>query len=252
MGLKIGDQTVFRKTVQWNGDDSLSQETSIHFDSLANYSHIKVLEEEHHPSFKAHQDRLNSTISQGNETNNETPQSYDGGAQAAVEATKLAWDIIKDAKPIVSTSGEFTSILNSLDKNWVHYENAKKLESKEVNIYTKNGFGTINTDVRFTVQGTYSGSYAGQNPGIAKGGNYIPNIHVVFSHVSAGATWNINATASVSSTSNLGTVNDVNAYTVVKIDLAYSGWFQAFHKSYLFDVSGEGGVIDITLPPDGI
>ncbi|MBK7869329.1 MAG: hypothetical protein IPJ74_00935 [Saprospiraceae bacterium] len=255
MGIKIGDQILFRTKLQWNGPDSLAQQGSIHFDSLANHPHITVLEEEVHPAFMAHQERLQKAFSSENEMDNKIPQSDRGGAeaaQAAVEATKLVWDIIKDARPVVNVDGDFTSILNDLDTNWVNYENAKVFKSGELSIYTKNAIGVVNTDVRFSVGGTYGASYGGKNIDISKGGNYIPNIHVAFSNVSAGATWNINATASVSNISNIGTVADVNAYTIVKITLSYYGWFQSFTKTFLIDVSGKDGITDITLPPDGI
>lgn len=131
------------------------------------------------------------------------PAAPKGGADAAVQAVRLAWDFIKDNRPKATAEGASTAVLSNDDMAWDHYSDAKRFSTKphrfKVEAEFLPGWAVV---VDYVARGTYQAQYDGEKD--VREGEYMPNIEVFCSYVKVNPGWNLNANAVLSHPSNIG------------------------------------------------
>ena len=166
--------------------------------------------------------------------------------KAATEASgldiaKFAWEIIKDTKPTTVATGAFTSVLDSQDKDPLHYPYAKDYESKIYHLRYHNIFNMTLAEAKFRVMGTNRA----QKPPDSEvpNGNYLPQVCFNFTQCQAAWTWGLNGSANVTGAANVGGPDDINPQILVNAMINSSSILQSFNDSYTFKIQGAKGVI---------
>lgn len=166
-----------------------------------------------------------------------------GGAKEAIEAGKLAWDIIKEGKAVGQSADAMTSVLASADKDPMNYIGAKEGVSGvykwEVNdAFT--AFGKINyVTIRLRVEGKYRATPRTGSP--APKGYYLPSVYVNILECRVNFPCSASGSANLANPSNIGSEAEANAEVKIHAKLT-AGWFaQHFGITIGFQATGAGG-----------
>jgi hypothetical protein len=165
-----------------------------------------------------------------------------GSGSTAVEAAKLAWDIIKEGKAVGKTADAKSAILSTADMDPLNYEGAREGKSGtytwKVNDKVK-VFGEINyVTIKLRVEGKYGAKPVKESK--APEGHYLPDVYVNVTHCTVNFPCSASGTANLSNPSNIGR-GAVNAEVKVHAKLT-AGWFaQHFGISIGFQATGTGG-----------
>jgi hypothetical protein len=167
----------------------------------------------------------------------------DGIAGAAVEAGKLAWDIIKEGKAVGQSSDAMTYVLSKADADPMNYVEARDSSS---GVYTWevndsiDWFGKINyVTIRIKADGKY---HAKPRPGSsAPAGYYLPSVYLDVAQCTVNFPCSASGSANLANPSNIGSVNEANAQVRIYAKLT-AGWFaQYFGITVVFDATGRDG-----------
>jgi hypothetical protein len=181
-----------------------------------------------HPAFKALQNEFAPV------------KSADAAGAGGLDVAKFAWDIIKNSKPVTRTSGAFTAVLSTGDKNWDHYASAREFNSPKYDFSGKNIFGMTLFKATHSLKGTHKAAYSGKSTDVPKG-QYLPLIFFDIPDAFAALTWSLTGGGSASNPSNMGSGDDVVPMVYVAAKFTADGWFQSFSKSFTYKVRGDTG-----------
>lgn len=161
---------------------------------------------------------------------------------AAIEAGKLAWDIIKEGKAVGQSSDAMTYVLSKSDTDPLNYIGAKDGASGEYKWEINDActwFGTINyVTIRVQVEGKYGAVPRDGSP--APKGYYLPSVYVNVAQCSVNFPCSASGSANLANPANIGT-SEVNAEVKVYAKLT-GGWFlQYIGITVAFEATGSGG-----------
>lgn len=163
-------------------------------------------------------------------------------AKVAVEAGKLglevakfAWVIIKDARPVTTAEGAYTSILSAKDKNYENYGYSVNGTSAVVDYFGKSLFGNTLFQAKFRIDGYYNAA----NSSIP--GYWMPSVAFKVDESFAGITWNLNAGAAITSAANLASPVAPEPEIQIVANVQVNGWFQSYTDSFTFYANGRTG-----------
>ena len=166
------------------------------------------------------------------DTTNSSQEELGGGLDVA----KFVWTIIKDGEPKNDAEGAFTSILNSQDKDPLHYYGATREQTGEYAYIGKDALtGTILAEVRFRVVDWYKARHDDF------GGYYIPSLYVAFSKVDL--IWPVSAKgqASLSQVANIGTSGEPDPNFDMVVSVTIYDWFESYTRTWTFHFKGSYG-----------
>ena len=166
-----------------------------------------------------------------------------GAASEAIEAGKLAWDIIKEGKVVGQSSDAMTAVLAKVDRDPMNYVGAKAGES---GVYTWevndafHAFGKINyVTIRLKVQGKYLATPRSTSP--APRGYYLPSVYVNILECRVNFPCSASGSANLTNPSNIGSEKEANAEVQIHAKLT-AGWFaQHIGITVGFQATGTGG-----------
>ncbi len=150
-----------------------------------------------------------------------------------INAGKLAWEIIKDNRPVVGTSGSFA---NAIPKD-VPWEQLSAYQGINHFEWRWNGPGLLMKDFTFDmkINWAYGARYRG-------GGANITNCWVdVLDHDVGIGGYRIDVIARTGNPQNVGTETAPVAELPVNVTLTYANWLWGWSGTCNFLVRGHGG-----------
>lgn len=152
-----------------------------------------------------------------------------------LDVAKFAWEIIKDGRPTTSAEGAYTSVLSVKDKSYENYEYAKNGSSAVVQQRISNIFDMTLTNAKFKIDGYYGST----SPSF--GGHWMPSIAFKVDEAFPAWTWNLNASAAITSAANLGSAAAPEPEVQIVATIQANGLFQSFTDTYTFLANGRTG-----------
>jgi hypothetical protein len=233
--LKDSSKTLWSATLKYTGNgsaqtarDTEGAEEVLDLDSSSSSDLIQIEEETWDPEFQAIQEEAENA-------------SKKRSVSGVLAVTKLAWDILKDSRPVAQTDGAFTSVLASADPNWEHYANAREFESPKLT-FKGSQLGVSEFKTKFKVEGTYQASYSGSVKDVPAG-QYLPAIFFDFKEVEAETGWSLSGQASTLGPSNVGDADSLDPLVYVSAKIKASGWFKDISKTFNFKITGSQGYV---------
>lgn len=170
----------------------------------------------------------------------ETRESAPATTQDSLEVAKFAWTFIKENRPVVNVQNVTTSVLSSADTNPLDYQGARTGQSP-----TYTFLGTVyptkltQFKVVFYLGGTYQGSPVSTSP--APAGVYLPSVFTAVSQCDSYWPYSVNASAAVTSPSNVGSNGNVVAQVNVITSIQASSFIDSFNANVVFQGNAQSG-----------
>ena len=193
----------------------------------------------HHEPLKS----LNQDLLKGAEPKVSAAIPVGEAAKTAVEAGKLAWDIIKEGKAVGQSSDAMTCVLSKADMDPMNYVAAKDGSSGEFTWEVNDAFdwfGKINyVTIRLQAEGKYGATPRPGSP--APKGYYLPSVYVDVAQCTVNFPCSASGSANLANPSNIGREGEVNAEVKIYAKLT-AGWFlQYLGITIAFDATGARG-----------
>lgn len=154
---------------------------------------------------------------------------------AGIDVAKFAWEIIKDGKPMTTADGAYTTVLSTKDTSYENYGNAIHGTSDKIHYRVHDLVGLTLVESHFSLEGYYGAV----NPNF--GGSWLPSVAFLVDDAFAAFSWTLNASASITSTANTGTVAEPKPEIEVIAKIQANGWFRSYSDSFTFYANGATG-----------
>lgn len=147
-------------------------------------------------------------------------------ASAYVEATKLAWQVIKDNSPISDVKGAVTRVLNPSDMDWSKYYGGKSWNSK------KYKFSVTDTWIKnyVLIEFYFHEDRLYKNNTIP--GDYIANASIRITTANVKWGYKVNASASCEHPVNIGTAEWPKASIYINFTIHCKNLFQSWSPTW--------------------
>ena len=173
-----------------------------------------------------------------------------GKGSPELEAAKLAWDIIKDNKPVAEATGASTSVLYK-GTDPMDYEGAKSFESPTYRYRVTDSlikdWVLVSADLR--LEGTY---LATPRKSDIPHGFYLPSVNFRILDMMVGWSFKLSADASVAPPANVGTGGVIQPRVRVYANLNMGWIFTAKPTSVSFEADGKLGGVQGNWTTSGI
>ena len=164
------------------------------------------------------------------------------GGSPELEAAKLAWEIIKDNKPVAEATGASTSVLyHGTDP--MDYEGARSFESDTFQYRIRDSiikdWVLVSADIR--LEGTY---HARPTRDGIPDGLFLPSVSFRVLNMNVPWTFKLSANASVAPPANVGTGGVIQPRVRIYANLQTDWLFQSMPSTISFEADGKlGGVL---------
>lgn len=154
------------------------------------------------------------------------------------------WPIIEAGRPVITSNfGPAVSVLPRTDQSpdMVAMYLMDSWEAPRQRTYLveyKNGFGSVVISFRYTVSYQYNGQYEGA-------GRYLTGVDVSASQIRVSWGFQFNATSTLVSISNRGTMEDPLASATIRINYEAKSFMSEIQSSEAFHVTGDGGLVQV-------
>ncbi len=155
--------------------------------------------------------------------------------ELGLKVAKFAWEIIKDGRPQTSAEGAYTSVFSVKDGAFENYGYAKGGNSPYIEWEGRNIYTMRLYYAKFNLGGYYGATHS------TIGGKWLPSIAFKVDEAFAAWTWNLNASAAITSAANLASIGAPEPEIQVIAKTQANGWFQSFTNSFTFYANGDKG-----------
>ncbi len=165
-----------------------------------------------------------------------------GAQSSTLEASKLAWEIIKEGKSVGKSADAKSSVLSKADLDPLNYEGAVSGKSGTYTWEVNDActiFGKINyVTIKVRLEGKFKATPTANSK--APAGHYLPDVYVNVTHCTTKFPCSASGSANLSNPSNIGR-GEVNTEVKAHAKLT-AGWFaQHFGITIGFQATGTGG-----------
>lgn len=155
---------------------------------------------------------------------------------------KKIWAIVEAGKPVSSTNmAKPISVLPKIEGDNIAFYNMEGWSTPKVKSYRvsyKNGFGSEVIGFTYTVYFQHDGSYEGK-------GKYLTSLNVEASEVYVSWGFKFDATSSLVSIANQGSVADPVASATISVAYKATSWFSDVSTGESFFVNGRGELVKL-------